>query len=159
MPIQEYLGTSFEDLDREYVDGEIVERAPHDQPQSKTQWHLTGLIWDASKNRPLHGYISMRSKVAPTRVRIPDFSIYADPPEGQVPSQPALAVIEIVSDDRFAQLMEKFEEYECWGVPHIWLADPARRCLQKYAHGSLTKVAALEIPEFNVRITAAEIFG
>ena len=159
MSIQEYLRTSFEDLDREYVDGEIVERAPHDQSQSKAHSNLCGLIWDASKTRPLHGYISLRSRVAPTHVRVTDFSIYAEPPKGQVPSEPALAVVEIVSDDRHSVLMQKLEEYENWGVPHVWLVDPERRKLYTYSDGSLTEVVELRIPEYEVRITPAEIFG
>ena len=159
MSLQEYLRTSFENPDREYVDGEIVERAPHDMPQSAAHSRLCGHVWDASKTKPLHGFISMRSMVAPTHVRIPDLSIYADEPEGDVPSEPALAVVEIVSVDRHSVLMQKFEEYENWGVPHVWLVDPERRKLYTYSDGSLTEVGELRIPEYDVRITAAEIFG
>jgi Uma2 family endonuclease len=159
--LEEYLRTSFENPDREYVDGEIVERRLPDQFQSKTQWLLEGVFWDLAKTRPFHGRPELRSRVAPTRIRIPDVSIYAgNEPTELVPSTPPLAAIEIVSpEDRYADLMQKFEEYSTWGVPHIWLVDPRRRKLQKYISGSLTEVAALEIPEYDVRITPAEIFG
>ena len=55
--------------------------------------------------------------------------------------------------------MQKFEEYRAWGVPHIWLVDPRQRRLHTYENGSLHEIADLLIPEFDVRITAAEIFG
>jgi len=160
--IEEYLRTSFPDLDREYVDGEIVERALPDQLHSKTQWRLDGICWDLAKTRPLHGRPELRSRVATTRVRIPDVSIYAgSKPTEDVPTQQRpLVAIEILSpDDRHSDLMQKFEEYRAWGVPQIWLVDPRQRRLHTYENGSLHEIADLLIPEFDVRITAAEIFG
>ena len=55
--------------------------------------------------------------------------------------------------------MQKFEEYSVWGVRHIWLVDPESRKLKVYADGTLSEVAALTIPEFDVQLTAAQIFG
>ena len=49
---EDYLRTSFEGLDREYVDGEIVERTLPNFLHSKTQWRLSGLIWELSKTLP-----------------------------------------------------------------------------------------------------------
>jgi Uma2 family endonuclease len=159
--IEDYLRTSFEGLDREYVDGEIVERALTDELQSKTQWRLSGLIWDLSKTLPFHGRTELRSRVRATRVRIPDVSIYAGAePTERVPTKPPLVAIEILSpDDRHSELMRKFEEYSAWGVPHIWLVDPESRKLNVYADGTLSEVSALIIPEFDVQLTGAGIFG
>jgi len=159
--IEDYLRTSFEGLDREYVDGEIVERTLPDELHSKTQWRLSGLIWDLSKTLPFHGRTELRSRVRATRVRIPDVSIYAgSEPTEKVPSKPPLVAIEILSpDDRHSQVMQKLEEYSTWGVRHIWLVDPERRRLHVYADGTLSEVTALTIPEFAVQLTAAQIFG
>ena len=55
--------------------------------------------------------------------------------------------------------MQKLQEYKVWGVPHIWLVDPRRRTLQVYTEGALTEVPSLRIPEFDVQLTGAEIFG
>src|SRR5216683_1610706 len=112
--IEEYLRTSYEDLDREYVDGEIVERSLPDQLHSKTQWRLSGLIWDFSKTLPFHGRTELRSRVGATRIRIPDLAIYAGAePNAMVPTEPPLVAIEILSpDDRHSELMQKFEEYQ-----------------------------------------------
>jgi Uma2 family endonuclease len=159
--IEEYLRTSFEDLDREYVDGEIVERSLPDELHSETQWRLSGLIWDLSKTRPFHGRPDLRSRVSARRIRIPDVAIYAGAkPNAMVPTEPPFVAIEILSpDDRHSEVMQKFEEYEAWGVRHVWLVDPHRRRLQVYGSGTLSEVAVLEIPEYDVRFTAADIFG
>jgi Uma2 family endonuclease len=68
--------------------------------------------------------------------------------------------IEILSrDDRHSEVMQKFIEYSAWGVPHIWLVDPERRTLHVYSDGTLGAVPALTIPEFDVQLTGADIFG
>jgi Uma2 family endonuclease len=42
-----------------------------------------------------------------------------------VPDTPPLVAIEILSpDDRLIEVRQKLEEYQAWGVPHIWLIDP-----------------------------------
>jgi site-specific DNA-cytosine methylase len=148
-------------LDCEYVDGEIVERTLPDEPHSRIQWRLSGLIWDVSKTRPGHGRPELRSRVAAPRVRIPDVSIYAgQKPTERVPTKSPLVAIEILSpDNRYSKLMQKFEEYHAWGVRHICLVDPESRKLKIYADGTLSEVPALNIPEFAVQLTAAEIFG
>src|SRR5882724_2422932 len=159
--IEDYLRTSFEGLDREYVDGEIVERTLPDNLHSETQWRLSGLIWDLSKKLPFHGRTELRSRVAATRVRIPDVSIYAGRnPTDRYPSEPPLVAIEILSqDDRPPKVMQKLKEYSDWGVPHIWLVDPESRTLHVYTEGTLSTVSALAIAEFDVQLTGAEIFG
>lgn len=159
--IEDYLRTSFEGLDREYVDGEIVERTLPDFLHSTTQWRLSGLIWELSKTLPFHGCTELRSRVAASRVRIPDVSIYVGlKPTEKVPTKSPLVAIEILSpDDRYSELMRKFEEYSAWGVRHIWLVDPESRKLKVYSDGALSEVSALAIPEFDVQLTASQIFG
>jgi Uma2 family endonuclease len=159
--LEDYLRTSFEGLDREYVDGEIVERTLPDRLHSRTQFRLAGLIWDLGKICPLHGMTELRSRVGATRIRIPDISVYAgQEPVESIPTEPPLVAIEILSaDDWYSAVMQKLEEYKAWGVRHIWLVDPATRKLQVYADGTLSEVSALPIPEYNVQLTGAEIFG
>ena len=83
----------------------------------------------------------------------------AEPTE-RVPTNPPLVAIEILSPlDRHSEVMQKFEEYSDWGVQHIWLVDPNRRKLEMYHAGTLSEVAVLEIPEYDVRFTALDIFG
>ncbi len=54
--------------------------------------------------------------------------------------------------------MTKLAEYQQWGVPNVWLVDPAFRRLSVYRDGNLTSVPAFTLSEFEIPISAAEIF-
>src|SRR5258708_2459797 len=105
--IEEYLRTSFEGLDREYVDGEIVERSLLTNLHSKAQCRL-GRIFDTfGDTLPLYARTELRSRVSGTRVRIPDVSVYSgEEPADPVPVTPPLIAVEILSpDDTQAKLV------------------------------------------------------
>src|SRR5580692_8957293 len=119
----EYLSTSFDGTDREYVRGEIVERSMPTYLHSKTQGEL---IYRFRQLRDSHRFFvcpELRLRLAPDLYRIPDVSVFADvEPSERVPSHPPLIAIEIISpDDRFSEVVEKLAEYEKWGVRHIWV--------------------------------------
>jgi Uma2 family endonuclease len=158
--IEEYLRTSYEDLDREYVDGEIVERTLPTNLHSKAQCRLAGILDRLGETLPLYGRVELRSRVSATRVRIPDVSAYTGvEPTDPVPSTPPLIAIEILSpDDRQSKLIAKLEEYREWGVRHLWLVNPQTRKLQVYDKGVLLEVDKFEVPEFDLHVTATEIF-
>jgi len=158
--IDEYLRTSYEGVDREYVDGEIVERSVPTNLHSKTQCRL-GRIFDTfGDSLPLFARVELRSRVDATRVRIPDVSVCAgQEPTEPVPANPPLIAVEILSpDDRHREVITKLDEYLAWGVQHVWLVDPDRRKLSVYGKGSLQEVPEFKISEFDLRISAEEIF-
>jgi Uma2 family endonuclease len=71
-----------------------------------------------------------------------------------------LLLIEIVSpDDRHQELLCKLEDYRAWAVPNIWVVEPLLNRFSIYNAGSLVEVKQFELPEFNVRIDAAELFA
>jgi hypothetical protein len=55
--------------------------------------------------------------------------------------------------------MEKLDDYGRWGVRFMWLVVPPLQKLYSYTAGTLSEVRAFEIPEYDVRITSADIFG
>jgi Uma2 family endonuclease len=72
---------------------------------------------------------------------------------------PPLIAIEVLSvDDRLTAVREKLQEYRAWGVPHVWLVDPHSRRLYTCDNG-LTEVSSFAIPELNVELGPAWIFG
>ncbi len=158
--IEEYLRTSFDDLDREYVDGEIVERTLPTYLHSKTQGRLAAIFCNLGDRYPLFSCVELRSRLGATRVRIPDVSVYAgEEPSDPVPAAPPLIAIEILSpDDRNHNVVLKLEEYRIWGVRHVWLVDPEARRLSVYGDDSLQEVAWFEVPEFGLRVLPEEIF-
>lgn len=81
-------------------------------------------------------------------------------PTELIPSDPPLAVIEILSkDDRYSVLIEKLEEYRKWGVVHIWVVDGPNRKFSIYSEAGLQNVPALQIPRYSFEITASDLFS
>ena len=71
---EEYLHTSFPDLDREYRDGETVERALPDYLHGKTQGLLFALFLALGEHLSLYPCVETRMRVRPNRYLIPDDS-------------------------------------------------------------------------------------
>ena len=98
-------------------------------------------------------------RVADEVIRIVDLAAYRRAPEDEIPT-PALVVIEIVSpSDPLPEVMRKLDEYEAWGVAQIWLVTPSISKFHVYRNGGLTEVDRFELPEYNFRISAAELFA
>ena len=97
----EYLRSSFEGPDREYLDGEIVERSLGENPHSKAQSNLVGFFYVLGKKLPLYVRTEMRMQVTATRFRVADVAVYAgDEPVENIPSTPPVVAIEILSSRR-----------------------------------------------------------
>jgi len=156
--VEEYLRTSFPDLDREYRDGELVERSLPDYLHSRTQVRLAAIFEALCKRFPIFACTELRMKVREGLYLIPDVSVFMGAKPPQIPDSPPLIAIEILSqDDRMAAVREKLEEYRAWGVKHVWLADPYQRRLYTCDAG-LAEVASFRVPELDLEITPTEIF-
>jgi Uma2 family endonuclease len=156
--IEEYLRTAYEP-DAEYVDGLIVERSMPETPHSAVQVRLVQLFTPLSRDRNLHLMTELRMRISPSCIRIPDFAVFEEKPAELVPSQPPMIVVEIVSrEDRHTDIVQKFEQYRSWAVPHIWLADPWQRQLAIYSESGLTAVRSFELADLGLKISAADLF-
>ena len=155
--VEEYLATSYE-YDPEYVRGEVVDRPMPTKKHSKAQKRLLKIFEPIEDGFGAFVIHEVRSRLEPLIVRLPDVSLYLREPEGDVPTEPPLVAIEIVSpEDRFSRLTEKLAEYRTWGVAHCWMADPESRRLYTF-DGHLEEVDHFILPEFNLTITPAQIF-
>src|SRR3954463_11065223 len=95
LPVEEYLRTAFPDLDKEYRDGVLVERALPDYLHSKTQGLLILLLGALRKAFPVFVCPALRVRVRPGLIRIPDFSVfYPTEPQERVPSTAPFVAIE-----------------------------------------------------------------
>jgi Uma2 family endonuclease len=160
MSVDQYLHTTFDGADREYLDGEVVERNMGNKSHGKIQLRLGALLQALEPRAGVFVVVEVRQKVTPTRYRIPDVAVFEGEPEEEVPSTPPLVAIEILSpDDRIGYIVPKLEEYRRWGVKHIWTADPEDRKLFTYGETGLHEVIELSLPEYGVTLTAADIFG
>jgi Uma2 family endonuclease len=157
--VDEYLRTSFPGLDREFRDGEIVERSVPDTLHARTQV-LIGVFFEALRKRlSVFAYSELRLKLREGLVLIPDVCVYwPSRPPSRLPETPPLIAIEILSpDDRLTEVRDKLEQYRAWGVSHVWLVDPHSRRMYTCDAG-LTEVSSLRVNEFEVELTAADVF-
>ena len=106
-----------------------------------------------------YGCTELRVKLAHDLYRNPDFALYKGEPEGELPDTPPLLIIEIAPpDDRRRDVEQKLEEYSAWGVAHVWFVEPEMKKLYIYERG-LTEAAQLELPEFHLVMTPADLFA
>ena len=160
VPVEEYLRMSFDGPDRDFVDGEIVERNMGNKLHSRSQGRLVGICYEFRKSTPLWVMPELRCRLDPQRYRVLDIGLFVGEPEEDVPSTPPLAVIEIVSpDDRMTEIVKKLEDYRTWGVANIWLIDPYLRKAFLYSSTGFTEVRALDLPDFSVSIPLSEVFA
>ena len=126
--VEEYLETSYRP-DREYVEGQVVERNLGEYDHSNLQGALTLFLRSRQREWNIRVLPEQRVRVSPKRIRIPDVCVISrDQPIEPVITHPPLACIEIVSrEDRIRYFHDKVDEYTAMGVPAIWLFDPARR--------------------------------
>ncbi len=157
--VDDYLNTSFEGVDREYVDGVIVERS---MPKRSHSFACRALIVAFGARRKacgVDGYGEQRLRLAPNKVRVPDFCAFRTRRRDEVPADPPMVIAEVVSpSDVHSNLIAKLTEYRSWGVEHVWLIDPQMQRLAVYRESGLDYVDELSLPEVGARLRAEDLF-
>jgi Uma2 family endonuclease len=77
--VDQYLHTSFPDLDREYRDGELVERTLPDYLYGKVQGLLFAFFAALRKTLPVFPCVETRMKIRTGRYLIPDVARFPLP--------------------------------------------------------------------------------
>ena len=159
---QEYLRTSYPDLDREYCDGEVIERSMPDNDHGKLQSDL-GYYFGKLRiecGLPLYGCSETRNRTGAARFRIPDISVFwPTEPRQAVPEFKPLIAIEILSpSDSLMDVRVKLREYVDAGIPHVWLLDPRERVFVVFGQQGLREVPVLSIPEVGIEIQPSDFF-
>ena len=156
--MEEYLHTSYPGTDREFRDGEVVERSMPDYFHGECQTNLVIFFGALKRKHGLYPSTETRMRMPNNRVLIPDVSVFSDRPP-RLPIKPPMVAIEVLSpDDRMRAVEQKLKEYKDWGILHVWLVDPDSRRMYIY-EDQLTEVAALPLPEFDTAVTPGDIFG
>jgi len=157
---EDYLRMTFEHH-AEFVHGEIVERSIPDLTHSRIQTLIAVQFESLRQAHGLFSCVELRMKLAPDVYRVPDVAAIAGKlPEQQVTDRPPLGVVEILSkDDRHSDLMQKLEEYREWGVPHIWVIDPAMQRFSMYTERGPQNVSSLVLSDYPFQLTPAELFA
>src|SRR5665213_1336467 len=156
--LEQYLHTTFPDVDREYRDGEIVERSLPDYLHGRVQGAIFAFFWALRTELALFPCVETRMRLRSNLVLIPDVAVFYPSGPARVPDTAPLVVAVVLSlDDRLTAVREKLEEYKAWGVPHVWLVDPHTKRLYMRDPG-LVEVTSWQIPELGIELLPNRIF-
>lgn len=157
--VAEYLATSYEDGDREYVDGEVLKRQlgelDHGNAQGNVYFYLRtnyeNLIWAG---------LEIRVQVKPSRFRVPEVTVMLGrKPTGAVIVQPPFIAIEVLSrEDRAVDLQAKIQDYLEFGVMYVWVLNPIKCTAATYTSNGVVShrdgVLRTENPEIVVPLSS-----
>ena len=125
--VEDYLSTSYPDGDREYVDGQVVERNLGEIEHASLQTRI--VIYLANHYPEFWAAVEVRVQVELRLFRVPDVTVVAGPePGGRIVVSPPHLVVEVLSpDDRAGDVQEKIDDYLGFGIPYVWFVNPRTR--------------------------------
>jgi Uma2 family endonuclease len=128
VPLSEYLAASYRP-DREYLDGELLERNVGEWDHCRLQMLLSRYLSNREKQWGIIVVPEQRVQVKATRYRVPDISVVTGPaPAGPILEEPPFLCIEILSrNDLMAEMLERIDDYLGFGVRYVWLIHPRTR--------------------------------
>jgi Uma2 family endonuclease len=159
IPVSEYLSTSYHP-DREYVDGEVLERNVGEWDHARLQTLLAQFLVSREKEWKILVVVEQRVQVTPTRFRVPDISILTGPPPVKVVRTPPFLCIEILSpEDRVKDMQTKIDDYLDFGVSYVWLIDPETRRATVYTREGVMEVkdGVLSTTTPDIRVLLSEL--
>ncbi len=139
MSVEEYLhGDHDWEGDREYVDGEIEERAMGSRGHSKWQKAIQRWLEQHEDAWQIAVFPELRVQTNVSRFRVPDVAVLSsDAPYEDIVRHTPLAVFEVLSpDDRILRVDRKLLEYEAMGIPAIYVVNPETGSFRRFLDGS-----------------------
>ena len=157
--VEEYLKTVYRP-DCDYVDGVVEERNLGERDHSWIQWNLIGFFRSRFRETGIAALPEWRFQVKSTRFRVPDVVVTRGKPEEQILTKPPLLCIEILSpEDTVSRTNERIQDYLDFGVPVIWLVDPAEKTLWIYRRNGMQQATdSVKVDGTSVEIPFSEIF-
>jgi Uma2 family endonuclease len=158
--LDEYLSTIY-DPDREYVDGELIERNMGESDHAALQGIIVALLYNQRRELGIHVFPELRVQVAGSRYRIPDICVTKHKVRGGILGEPPFLCIEIVSpEDRLSRMEVKIDDYLAFGVMHIWLIDPGKKKAWSYTNaGKRESSRVLTTSEPYLTLSLEEVFA
>ena len=156
--LREYLDTSYRP-DREYIDGEVVEKNMGKFGHGRVQALLT--IWFGSYEREWNAICvtEWRTRVSPTRVRIPDLVLVSSGEQPMVLDSAPLLCVEILSPgDTFSDTQRRAADYFQLGAKAVWIIDPETRSGWVGTGAGWVESERLEVPGTAVHVELGALF-
>ena len=157
--IEEYLHNTSYKPDVEYIDGDLRERPMVMSAHGKLQ-SLISIWFGQHEEWGLDVAVEVRTRVAPTRVRLPDVVVdYAGRwPETLV--DPPLIVIEILSpNDTYTATQRLAQDYLAMGIPNIWLLDPETRTARVCKENAWIETTRFEVSGTEIFLDTEKLYA
>jgi Uma2 family endonuclease len=159
IPLSDYLGSSYRP-DREYVDGEILERNVGKWEHARLQLVLGAWFFMHEKQWGITSSTEQRVQVSESRVRVPDLVVLTAGAQPDVLVDPPLLVIEILSpDDTYSDTQERARDYRAMGVETVWIIDPKTRSGRMCSGAEWVEAERLEVKGTPLYVNLPEIFS
>ena len=159
LSLLEYMKTSYRP-DREYVDGELVERNVGKWEHARLQALLAAWLLSQEKTWLVKVATEQRVQVSATRVRIPDVMLVSRGPQPEVIVEPPVLVVEILSaDDTYTETQSRSADYLPMGVPCVWIIDPTSRTGRQCVGDAWTAADVLAVPGTEIRVNLLQLFA
>jgi len=136
IPVEEYLRTQFDDADRDYVEGELIERNMGEARHGRTQRRLSAALDALEATIGIDSIVEIRIQITAYRYRVADLAVWRSSTEAgdRIPVVPPFLVIEILSpEDRMSRMAPRIHDYFDAGVEWVWLIDTEERIALVYS--------------------------
>lgn len=155
-----YLNSSY-DPDREYVEGELLERNMGEPDHAGLQGLL--IVWLSlhCEKLGMNVFPELRVQVAPRHYRVPDIAVTTHRIRGRFLREPPFLCVEVLSpEDRPSRMQVKIEEYLKFGVANVWLIDPRKRRAWSYTReGRREAPSVLSTDDPKIEMPIRELFS
>lgn len=158
--VEEYLKTVYRP-DCDYVDGVIEERNLGERDHSGIQANLIAFFRSRSRQTGIRAWPEWRFQVKPTRFRIPDVVVTRGTPNEQIlTTRPLLCIENLSPEDTVSRLNQRIQDYLEFGVPVVWVIDPAERRVWLYRANGMQEAIGHSVPldGTDIEVPFSEIF-
>jgi Uma2 family endonuclease len=157
--VEEYLHTIYHP-DCDYVDGAVEERNLGERDHSWIQGNLVTFFMSQFRKTGIAALPEWRFQTRPTTFRIPDVVVTRGKPDEQILTKPPLLCIEILSpEDKISRTNLRIQEYLEFGVPVVWLVDPAERRVWIYRKSGMQEATdSVNLDGTDITVPFSEIF-
>ncbi|MBV9300729.1 MAG: Uma2 family endonuclease [Acidobacteriaceae bacterium] len=157
--VEEYLHTVYRP-DCDYVDGVVEERNLGEWDHSTVQTQLA-VFFSRFRNIGLLARTELRMRIREGKYRVPDLVVTSGAPSEQVLTKPPLLCIEVLSrDDTLSRMNQRVQEYLAFGVPVVWVVDPAEKTVWIYRQNGMQEATgeAIKLDGTDIEVPFSEIF-
>jgi len=146
--------------DREYVDGELLERNAGKWEHARLQALLAAWFQSQEKTWSVKVATEQRVQVSPSRIRVPDVMLVPRGPQPEVIVKPPVLVVEILSpDDTYTETQFRSADYLRMGVPCVWIIDPTSRTGRQCIADAWIAADRLAVPGTEIWVNLLKLFA